>query len=225
MPLKTLAVVCASATVVLGATACGGSDDPASTVAKRPSKAVDQLENLSGRDTALAFNRDFLTSLTTFQIKTAPIGGGTSSGSVPIDNVVKFPISGGTLRYYTPGTVKDPVQGTIHHNGSGLSLTKGKTVVDLTNFVINPRTSVMSGTVTVNGKVRKLSEPLFTLDTSKLHPLQIDTATQTGSFPATSVKLQGVAAKTLNKTFGTTGFSKDWLVGRATITVNTGTLG
>jgi hypothetical protein len=225
MPLKTLAVACASAAVVLGVTACGGSDDTSTTPAKRSAAAVDQLDQLSGKDTAIAFNRDFLTSLTTFKIKTAPIGGGVSSGTVPIDNVVSFPISGGTLRYYTPGTVRNPVQGAIHHNGSGLSLTKGKTVVDLTNFVINPRTSVMSGTLTVNGKVKSLSTPLFSIDSSKLHPLQIDTATQTGTFPATPVTLKGSAAKTFNKTFKTTGFSRDWLVGKATITVNTGTPG
>jgi hypothetical protein len=221
MPLKTLAVVCASATVALGVAACGGSDDDASAPAKRAAQPVDVLQQLSGPGTAVALNRDFMTSLRTFGIKTTAVGGGTLSVADPDDQVATFPITSGTLRYYTPGTVRDAVQGSIHHSGSGLSLAKGRTVVDLTNFVIDPRTSVVSGTLTVDGRVASLSEPLFTLDSSKLHPLQIDTATRTGSFPATTLKLDPTAARALNRTFRTTGFSPGWHVGDATITVNT----
>jgi hypothetical protein len=225
MPLKTLAVVCVSATAALGATACGSSDDTATTPAKRATQPVSQLTSLSGKDTAIAFNRNFLTSLTTFKIKTATIGAGTSSGTVPIDNVVKLPITSGTLRYYTPGSVRQPVQGSIHLGGSGVSLTKGSTVVDLTNLVINPRTAVVTGTYTLNGKVRALKMPLFAIDSAKLHPLKVDTTTQTGSFPATPLTLRSGAARTLNRSFSTTGFTKGWLVGRATITVDTAMMG
>jgi hypothetical protein len=221
MPFKSLAVVCASAAVAVGVAACGGSDDDASAPVKHSAQPVDVLQQLSGPGTAVALNRDFMTSLTTFGIKTTAVGGGTLSAADPDDQVATFPITSGTLRYYTPGTVRNAVQGSIHHSGSGLSLAKGKTVVDLTNFVIDPRTSVVSGTLTVDGRVAGLSEPLFTLNAAKLHPLQVDTATRTASFPATPLKLDATAARTLNRTFHTTGFSPGWLVGRATITVNT----
>ena len=41
------------------------------------------------------------------------------------------------------------VQGIIDHEGSGLSLTAGDTTVELTDFVIDPGTSELTGTVSV----------------------------------------------------------------------------
>ena len=57
------------------------------------------------------------------------------------------------------------------HEGSGLSLTAGKTKVELTDFVIDPGTSELTGTVSVNGKEAAEDALLFNLDGSTLKPL------------------------------------------------------
>ena len=56
---------------------------------------------------------------------------------------------------------------------SGLSLTAGGTVVELTDFVIDPGASVLTGTVSVDGGVAAEAAPLFSLDGRTLNPLQV----------------------------------------------------
>ena len=56
------------------------------------------------------------------------------------------------MTYDEPGSVSPYVQGQIDHARSGLSLTAGKTVVELEDFVVDPGGSVLTGKVSVNGK-------------------------------------------------------------------------
>ena len=66
------------------------------------------------------------------------------------------------------------MQGIIEHDGSGLSLTAGSTVVDLTNFTVNPGNSKLYGDVTVNGTVAATQAYLFDLHGGSLKPLQVN---------------------------------------------------
>jgi hypothetical protein len=146
----------------------------------------------------------------------APVGDGKISKA----GVASFPITGGNVTYYTPGSVSPYVQGEIDHSGSGLSLTGGGKQVELTDFVIDPGKSVLTGKVTVDGKVAADSAPLFFLDGRTLKPLETG-ADNTAVLEGTTVKLKAEAADLLNKTFGTTALQSGLVIGIAKITVNT----
>ena len=131
-----------------------------------------------------------------------------------------FPITGGNVTYFTPGSVDPYVQGLINHNGSGLSLTGGGTKVELTDFVVDPAKSVLTGKVTANGKVAAQSAPLFFLDGRTLKPLQMG-PNNTAILEGTTVSLTKEAADLLNKTYNVTALKQFFPVGVAKITVNT----
>jgi hypothetical protein len=66
---------------------------------------------------------------------------------------VRFPITGGNVTVYAPGTANPYVQGRIEHDGSGLSLTKGDTEVRLTDVVVDPgNPATLSGKVSAGGQ-------------------------------------------------------------------------
>ncbi len=110
------------------------------------------------------------------------------------------------------------VQGTLDHKGSGLSLTAGKTKVKLTDFVIDPGTSELTGTVSVNGKVAAKDALLFNLDGSTLKPL-ISNPDGTVALEGTTVKLSDDAAGLLNDTFGINDLAGGLVIGISAITV------
>jgi hypothetical protein len=210
MKTRMAAVIAASA--ALGLAACGSDDKPAAKPAPTPAAKIDQL---SGQSTAVALDANFVKALGTLKLTPAPVG----SGEISSAGVASFPITGGNVTYYTPGSVSPYVQGEIDHDGSGLSLTGGGKKVELTNFVIDPGKSVLTGKVTVDGKVAADSAPLFFLDGRTLKPLESkgDTAILEG----TTVKLKAEAADLLNKTFGTDALQGGLVIGVAKITVNT----
>jgi hypothetical protein len=210
MKTRIAAVVAASA--ALGIAACGSDDKPAAKPAPTPAAKIDQL---SGRSTAVALDANFVKALGTLKLTPAPVGDGTISKQ----GVASFPITGGNVTYYTPGSVSPYVQGEIDHDGSGLSLTGGGKTVGLTDFVIDPGKSVLTGKVTVDGKVAAESAPLFFLDGRTLKPLE--TEGSTAILEGTTVKLKAEAADLLNKTFGTDALQGGLVIGVAKITVNT----
>jgi hypothetical protein len=210
MKTRIAAVVAASA--ALGIAACGSDDKPAAKPAPTPAAKIDQL---SGRSTAVALDANFVKALGTLKLTPAPLGDGTISEQ----GVASLPITGGNVTYYTPGSVSPYVQGEIDHDGSGLSLTGGGKTVELTDFVIDPGKSVLTGKVTVDGKVAAESAPLFFLDGRTLKPLE--TEGSTAILEGTTVKLKAEAADLLNKTFGTDALQGGLVIGVAKITVNT----
>jgi hypothetical protein len=123
------------------------------------------------------------------------------------------------VTYYEPGTVSPFVQGEIDHDGSGLSLTGSGKTVELTDFVVDPGASVLTGKVTVDGEVAAESAPLFFLDGRTLEPLQKQESTAV--LEGTTVKLKDEAATLLNDTFGTDALKGGLVIGVAKITVNT----
>jgi hypothetical protein len=213
---SVLALTLASCSADSTNTSTGTSSPNASQSATPTSEptAVASLPVLSGVDTQVAVDADFLTALTSLGVAPAPLGtAGLTEG------VLSFPITGGNVDYYDPAEDYRPyVQGSISHEGSGFSLTAGDTVVGLTDFVIDPGTSQLFGTVSVNGTVAAEDVFLFNLDGSTLEPL-ISNEDGTATLTGTRVLISEDAAPLLNETFGIDAIQSDMLVGIATITV------
>jgi hypothetical protein len=168
MRLPLFATLATVAVLALGAAACGSGDDgPERAVAPDP---VAQIDQLSGRTTAVTLDAGFVAALGSPQVTPSPIGD-ASIGSSGVDG---FPFTGGNVTYYEPGSVSPFVQGELDHHSSGLSLTAGGKVIELTDFVIDPGASVLTGTVSVDGEVAAEDAPLFFLDGRTLNALQVN---------------------------------------------------
>jgi hypothetical protein len=201
--------------LALGAAACG-SDDDGSAERAATVDPVAQVDALSGRTTAVTLDAGFVSALQSLKVTPAPLG----AASISDTGVARFPITGGNVTYYQPGTVSPYVQGELDHDGSGLSLTAGGTEVELTDFVIDPGASVLTGTVSVDGEVAAESAPLFFLDGRTLNPLRVN-QNGTAVLEGTTVKLKAEAADLLNQTFGIEDLQEGLVIGVAKITINT----
>src|SRR3954447_7092214 len=218
MRVATPAAIATCAALAIGVGACGsdssssgGSKSASSSSTPKPAAQIDQL---SGRDTAVALDGGFVKALTSLKLTPAPVGDAKVSSA----GTATFPITGGNVTYYKPGTVSPYVQGKIDHAGSGLSLTGGGKTVKLTNFMIDPGKSVLTGKVTVDGKVAAPSAPLFFLDGRTLKPLE-SKSNGTAVLDGTTVKLKAEAADLLNKTIGVDALKEGLVIGPATIPV------
>lgn len=214
---RGLAAFAIAAMVAVPLTACGSSDSEGSSDSSASASApepVAAIDALSGTSTAIALDTGFTDALTSLKLTPGVVGDAKlESGSLV------FPITGGNVTVFKPGTVSPYVIGQIQHEDSGLSLTAGDTEVELTNLNVDPGVSRVYGDVTVNGKVAATSAYLFKLDGRTLKPLKAegDTAVLTG----TKVEVSDVAAPLLNDTFKTDAVEPGLLVGIATITVDT----
>jgi hypothetical protein len=227
---KTLTTLAFAGALALGASACGGNSDssstgssstpsatssaPSATAAPTPAAALSDLSK--GVSTAVTLDAGFVSALGSLKLTPAPVGKGTISK----EGVATFPITGGNVTYYDPASGVVPyVQGKINHEGSGLSLTDGTTKVELTNFVVDPGTSVLTGDVSANGKSVVKGAPLFDLDGTTLKPLQ--TEGDNAILEGTQVKLTQAAADLLNMTYKVDALKGGFLIGVAKITVAT----
>ena len=214
--------------LVVGLAACSTPSDSTSgsSASSAPSASATTEANptplasiptLTGVDTKVTLDSGFTGALTTLGLTPGVIGTATLDGST---GTLAFPITGGNVKYFDPKASYRPyVQGEIDHSGSGISLTAGSTVVKLTDFVIDPGTSRLTGSVQVgDGEVMK-DVYIFNLDGTTLKPLAMegDNAVLEG----TTVKVSPDAAALLNSTFGTTAVTDQLVVGIAKITVNT----
>jgi hypothetical protein len=201
-----------------GIAACGADDsEPAAAApATEMVEPVAEIPSLTGRSTAVALDSGFVDALGTLKLEPGTVGEAelTKAGSLV------FPITGGNVTYYEPGSISPYVQGEIDHEGSGFSLTGGGKTVELTDFVIDPGKSVLTGTVSVDGEVAAESAPLFFLDGRTLKALE-SKENGTAVLEGTTVKLKQEAADLLNETFGTDALEAGLVIGVATITVNT----
>lgn len=226
-PRRTLVALALSGGLALTATACG-SNDPAE-VGQPQGDRIDaptaqasplaQIDKLSGEQTAVTLDPDFLAGLASLKLTPATLGTASLTG-----NKLAFPITGGDVTYFSPESGVTPyVQGEIDHEGSGLQLTGADgTVVALENFVIDPGESMLTGKVTVDGKIFAPSAPLFFLDGSTLEPLANGSKAGTAVLEGTTVSLTKTAADALNTVFKTTALTEFFPVGVAEITVDTG---
>jgi hypothetical protein len=216
---KKSAVVALSAGLALGLSGCAGDDEVATgndVEAGAEATPVAAIDSLDGVQTAVTLDQGFLQGLQSLQLTPATIGGATLE-----NGKIAFPITGGNVTYFDPDSGVEPfVQGEILHNGSGLRLTgpNGK-VVELTDFVVDPGQSELTGKVTVDGEVFAESAPLFFLDGSTLQPLQVNESQGTAVLEGTTVSLTKTAADALNMVFGTDALAEFFTVGIAEITV------
>jgi hypothetical protein len=219
MKTKKIAAFAAIAAMSVTAAACGDDNEESASTGSQQSeqaKPVAELPDLSnGKTTKVTLDAGFVQALTDLKVAPAPVG----EASISTQGVATFPITGGNVTYYEPGTVSPFVQGRLDHDGSGLSLTAGGKKVELTDFVIDPGASVLTGDVSVDGKVAAEGAPLFFLDGSTLQPLR--TGENTAVLEGTTVKLKKEAAELLNTTFGIDALTEGLVIGVAKITVDT----
>lgn len=214
--------VVAIGALAFGLTACSApAEEPAAEpdtssseeTMPEPLASIPDLSN--GVDTQVTVDQGFVDAITGLGVTPGIVGGATFT-----DGVFSFPITGGNVDYYDPAEDYRPyVQGMLEHEGSGLSLTAGTTVVELTDFVIDPGTSELTGTVSVNGEVAAEDVLIFDLYGGTLKPLQMEGTNAV--LEGTTVHISDDAAALLNETFMTDGVPEQFLVGVAKITVAT----
>jgi hypothetical protein len=214
-PRMMFAGLAVAALLAAPALAACSNTDANTANASASATPVAKIDTLTGQSTAVKLDAGFVEALTT--LKLAP---GTLGTAKLTDGSLIFPITGGNVTYYTPGSITPYVQGDIKHNGSGFSLTSGATKVSLTNFDIDPGTSKLYGDVAVNGTSAATHAFLFDLDGNTLKPLQTG-PNNTAILEGTRVLISPDAAGLLNKTFKTDAVKAGTLVGIAKITVNT----
>ncbi|GAA4786265.1 hypothetical protein GCM10023200_20320 [Actinomycetospora chlora] len=206
---RTLATV-----LVSGAAALTLAGVTAGTAAA--AEPIATIPDLTGQSTSVRLDSGFTDALQSLQVTPGTVGDATIT-----DGSARFPITGGNVTVYRPGDANPYVQGRIEHNGSGLSLTKGDTKVELTDFVIDPgNPATLSGKVTANGQTVAESTVLFDLDGSTLQPIQTDAAAGTATLTGTTVRLDPGAATALNQAFSTDAIQGGLTIGIATIVVN-----
>jgi len=205
---------CSSGTSTGGESASPSSSSSASPSTSATPEPTATIDTLGGVDTQVALDQGFLDAITGLGLTPGVIGGATLEGTT-----LAFPITGGNVDYWDPALDYRPyVQGSVEHDGSGLSLTAGETVVELTDFVIDPGSnSKLTGTVTANGEEVGQDIELFRLDGTTLNPLATDEAGN-AVLEGTTVYMSEDAAALLNETFGTDAVTGDLKVGIAKIT-------
>ena len=212
----------AAAVVLIGGLAACSTEAPAAepdtssesedTTTEMP-EPLASIPELAGVDTQVTLDQGFLDAITGLGLTPGVLGTATLT-----DGVLAFPITGGNVDYYDPEEDYRPyVQGSIEHDGSGISLTAGETVVELTDFRIDPGTSQLFGTVTANGEEVGQDIFIFTLDGTTLNPLAED-ADGNAVLEGTTVLVSPDAAGLLNDTFGTDAVTDELVVGIAKIT-------
>ena len=206
--LHSVAISIATATLLVGGLAACST--PAADTAPEP---IASIATLDGVDTQVTLDQGFLDALDSLGLTPGVTGTATLE-----DGALHFPITGGNVDYYDPEQSYRPyVQGEIDHDGSGITLTAGETVVGLSDFRIDPGTSQLFGTVTANDEVVGTDIYIFTLDGRTLNPLQTD-ADGNAVLEGTRVLISPDAAELLNATFGTDAVTDQLLVGIAKIT-------
>lgn len=213
MSKRLLMLLALTAALALGVAACG--DDGDATAADADQEPVATIDSLTGEQTAVTLDGGFVQALTDLKVTPGTVGEATLK-----DGVVSFPITGGNVTYYDPSQPLRPyVQGTIEHDDSGLSLEAGGTKVELTDFVIDPGTSELTGDVAVDGETAAEGALLFDLDGSTLNPLEVNESKGTATLEGTTVKLSDEAAGLLNDTFGIDALKGGLVIGISEITV------
>jgi hypothetical protein len=222
MTKRLAALLMLLAVFAFGFAACGDDDestssDTTSAESAEPGEPVAEIDPLTGVATKVTLDQGFVDALGQLKLTPDVVG----DASFEDDGAaVQFPITGGNATYYDPKEAYRPyVQGTVEHDDSGLSLTAGKTTVELTDFVIDPGTSELFGTVTANGKVAAENAKLFDLDGSTLKPLQVNEGDGTAVLEGTTVLLSADAAALLNETFKTDALAGGFPIGISEITL------
>ncbi len=164
----------------------------ASGTANTYTDKVTEISRLGGQSTNVTLNPSTANALTGLGVKVATYGSATLTGST-----LSFPITGGFAAIHSDTAYKPGyIVGSIIHQGSGITLTAGSKSVTLSDFVVDPGDSILTGTV--GGKP---GIPLLTLDGTNVKV----TPTANGvTLDGTVAKLTQTAATALDQAFGTT---------------------
>jgi len=218
---RTPAILAATSAMALGVAACGGEEEPQSAAPQQQQQQqqappaqpepVAALKNVDGQTTSVELDSGFLDALEMLEVTPGVVGDAQLE-----EGTLKFPITGGDVKAFEPGSVSPYVQGELLHEGSGLSLTAGGTEVELTDFNVDPGASVLTGRVSVDGEVAADEAPLFFLDGSTLEPLRT-TDDGRAVLEGTTVELKAEAAELLNDTFGIEDLEEGLKIGTAKI--------
>ena len=218
---KTLAGIAGLALIAVPLAACGEEDSSSSSSGGSSSsapekvKAVAEIKALTGENTQVALDQGFVDALT--QLKLTP--GVAGDAKLEGGNTLVFPITGGNVSLFEPGSVPNYVTGQVQHEGSGLTLSAGGTTVEIGNFNVDPGVSVVYGDVSANGKPVVSSVPIFDLNGSTLQPVRMEGGN--AILEGSEVLMSAPAADLLNQTFKTDAVKPGLLVGIATITAAT----
>lgn len=158
---------------------------------------VSEVSRLTGQSTSVALDPGTAKALGGLGVSVAPNGSANFDTST---STVSFPITGGAAVIHSDMNYKPGyIAGVVIHQGSGLTFTKGSTVVALTDFVVDPGDSVLTGTV--GGQI---GVPLLELDGTNV---KVSTPGGAVVLDGTVAKLTATAAGALNKAFGTSAFT------------------
>jgi len=213
--------IAAASLLVVGLAGCSApadtdteTDTPDAPAAEADPTPLASIPALDGVDTQVTLDAGFLEAITSLGLTPGVIGTATLSP----EGVLAFPITGGNVDYYDPEEDYRPyVQGSVEHDGSGISLDNGTIKVDLTDFRIDPGTSQLFATVEANGELVGNDVYLFNLDGTTLNPLSED-ADGNAVLEGTTVLISPDAAALLNETYGTDAVTDELVVGIAKIT-------
>ncbi|MDQ6837782.1 MAG: hypothetical protein M3137_05445 [Actinomycetota bacterium] len=168
-----------------------------------------EISRVDGQTTSVALDAGTAAALKSLGVAVAPEGKATFDSA---SSTIGFPITGGFAaihsdKSYQPGYI----DGVLIHQGSGITFSKGGKSLAITDFVVDPGGSTLSGTV--GGKV---GVPIATLNGA---PLQVTTPGGTVHLDGTIVNLTPTAAMALDTTFGTTAVKPGLPLGVAHIIV------
>ncbi len=195
-----------------GSSSTGSSSTPSSSPSSASTKPILTVPSLAGVETSVTLDSNLLPTLTSLHVTPAPTGTGTLTmpgGAATLN----FPITGGNVTIYNKGAVTPYVQGIIHHNGSGVSLTAGGKTLTVENFDVDPGKSLLTAQVK---QMNDATIPLFFLDGSNL-TITPPGADGIAKLDGTKVELTAEAAAAINKYFGVTAFKQGILFGIAHI--------
>ena len=168
-----------------------------------------EISRLSGQSTSVALDATTAMALKSLGVAVAPQGTATFSAAT---STIGFPITGGFAaihsdKSYQPGYIA----GVLIHQGSGITFSAGGKTLSITDFVVDPGDSTLTGTV--GGKV---GVPIATLNGA---PVQVSQVNGTVHLDGTIVNLTQTAASALDTTFGTTAVKAGLTLGVAHIIV------
>ncbi len=150
--------------LALTGAACGSdkkdsssSNAPGSQTEQRPADMVTAIPSLSGVGTSVILDAGTAGALKSLGVAIAPSGKATFEAST---STITFPITSGYAEIHSDPTTKPGnILGSIVHQGSGFTLSAGKTKVELSDFIVDPGNSMLYGSV--GGKP---GIPLLSLD-------------------------------------------------------------
>jgi len=200
MHLKRASLTALVGVLALAGAACGSDDkDGAATsggaATSQVTDTVTAIPSLTGVGTSVILDAGTAGALKGLGVAVAPSGSATFEAST---STITFPITGGYAEIHSDPAFKPGyIVGSVNHEGSGFTLTAGKTVVSLSDFVVDPGNSMLYGTVGGIGP----SIPLLSLDGTN-----VKVTMESGNVVlfGTVAKLTETAVGALNQAFNTT---------------------